>query len=43
VADIIIKYWVEWVLGLVTLGLGAATKYFYNLYKKEKNHQKTEE
>ena len=30
-------------LGLIAAGLTALSKYFYNLYKKEKLHQKTEE
>ena len=41
--DFIVKYWMQFGFGLIVAGLTALSKYFYNLYKKEKSHQKTEE
>lgn len=41
--DFIIKYWVEFALGIIATGLGVACKRILNLYKKEKEHEKTEE
>ena len=41
--DFIVKYWMQFGFGLIIAGLTALSKYFYNLYKKEKLHQKTEE
>ena len=41
--DFIVKYWMQFGFGLIVAGLTALSKYFYNLYKKEKLHQKTEE
>lgn len=41
--DFIVKYWLQVLLGLVSGGLGFACKYFWKLYKSEKNHQKTKE
>ncbi len=37
--DFIAQYWLEVLFGLITLGFGTATKYFYSLYKKEKANQ----
>ncbi|MCM1324365.1 MAG: hypothetical protein NC218_09395 [Acetobacter sp.] len=37
------KYWLEFLLGAIATGLSVACKKIYNLYKSEKNHQKTEE
>lgn len=34
--DFIAKYWLEFLFGIIALGLTGLTKYFYNLYKKEK-------
>lgn len=39
----IVKYWIEWLLGIIAAGLGIACKKFYKLYKSEKTHQKTKE
>ena len=41
--DFIVKYWVEFALGIIATGLGVACKRILNLYKKEKEHEKTEE
>ena len=41
--DFIVKYWMQFGFSLIIAGLTALNKYFYNLYKKEKLHQKTEE
>ena len=38
--EFIIKYWIEFVFGLVTLGLGAIAKYYHSLAKE---HKKTKE
>ena len=35
--DFIAKYWLEFLFGIIALGLTGLTKYFYNLYKKEKS------
>ncbi len=43
ILEIIIKYWVEFFLGLVATGLGIACKKIYKMYKNEKTHQKTKE
>lgn len=37
------KYWLEFLLGLIATGATALAKYFYNLYKKEKNIEKQKE
>lgn len=34
--EFIAKYWLEFVFGIVALGLTGLTKYFYGLYKKAK-------
>jgi hypothetical protein len=34
--DIIAKYWLQFVLGLIASGLTALCTYFYRLYKKER-------
>lgn len=41
--EFIAKYWLEFVFGILTAGLGFLSRYFYGLYKKEKQHQKSEE
>lgn len=43
IAETIVKYWLEFLLGIIAAGLGIAAKKFHSLYKAEKNHQKTEE
>ena len=43
ILEIIIKYWLQVLLGLVATGLGIACKKIYKLYKDEKFHQKTKE
>lgn len=43
VLDFIIKYWLEFVLGIVATGLSIACKKIYKMYKSEKQHQKTKE
>lgn len=40
--DFIAKYWLEFLFGIITLGLTGLTKYFYNLYKKEKQRLEDE-
>ena len=40
--DFIAKYWLEFLFGMITLGLTGLTKYFYNLYKKEKQRLEDE-
>lgn len=42
-AEFIIKYWLEFLFGLVVAGLSFLCKKFYTLYKLEKEHQKTKE
>ena len=34
--EFIIKYWVEFAFGLVTLGLGAIAKHYYSLAKESR-------
>lgn len=41
--EFIAQYWLEVLLGLISTGLGALCKYFYGLYKKEKNREKADE
>ena len=41
--DFIVKYWVEFALGIIATGLGVACRRILTLYKKEKEHQKAEE
>ena len=41
--EFIVKYWIEWLLGLVVAALSIACKKIYKLYKGEKAHQKTKE
>ena len=41
--SIIAKYWLEYLLGLISLGLGFVAKRFYSMYKSEVNRQKDEE
>ena len=41
--DIIVKYWLEFALGLIAAGLGIACKKIYTLYMSEKNTKKTKE
>lgn len=41
--EFIIKYWIEFLLGLITTALSFACKKFYKLYQSEKQHQKTKE
>ena len=41
--DFIVKYWIQFGLGLIVAGLTWLSKYFYKLYKNEKSHQKTKE
>lgn len=43
ILEVIIKYWLEFFLGLVATGLGIACKKIYSMYKNEKSHQKTKE
>lgn len=43
ILEIIVKYWIEVLLGLVCGALGFACKRIYKLYKDEQNHQKTKE
>ena len=39
--DIIAKYWLQFVLGLIASGLTALCTYFYRLYKKERQRKKS--
>ena len=41
--DFIIKYWIQFIFGLIIAGLGFLCKNYRKLYLKEKNHQKTQE
>lgn len=41
--DFIVKYWVEFALGIIATGLGVACKRIYGLYQKEKEREKAEE
>lgn len=41
--DFIIKYWVEFALGIIATGLGVACKRILSLYKQNQKHQKSEE
>ena len=41
--EFIIQYWVQFLLVTISGGLTIACKRIYNLYKKEKVHQKTKE
>ena len=34
--DFIAKYWIEFLFGIIALGLTGVARYFYGLYKKEK-------
>ena len=43
ILEVIIKYWLEVLLGLIASGLGIACKKIYNLYKKEQNYQRSKE
>ena len=43
VLEIVVKYWIEALLGLIAAGLGIACKKIYKMYKNEKLHQKTKE
>lgn len=40
--EIIVKYWLQFFLGLISSGLTFLCTYFYRLYKKEKNLKQTE-
>ena len=40
--DFIAKYWLEFIFGIVALGLTALARYFYTLYKKEKQRLEDE-
>lgn len=40
--DFIAKYWLEFLFGIIALGLTGLAKYFYNLYKKEKQRLEDE-
>lgn len=42
IGEIIVKYWLEFLLGLISSGLIALSGYFYKLYKKEKEKKKSE-
>lgn len=43
ILSIVVKYWLTFFLGIVAAGLTFVSKKFYNLWKEEKNHQKTKE
>lgn len=43
VVEIIVKYWLEVLLGLIVTGLSLFCKRVWKMYKDEKNHQKTKE
>ena len=40
--EIIVKYWVQFLLGIIASGLTALCTHFYNLYKREKASKQTE-
>ena len=41
--DFIIKYWVEFLFGIIATGAAAIAKRFYSLYKNEKKNQEQAE
>lgn len=41
--DWIIKYWVQWLFGLIIAGLSFACRKIYKLYQSEKDNRKTKE
>lgn len=41
--DFIVKYWVEFALGIMATGLGLVCKRIYTLYQKDKEREKAEE
>ena len=43
ILELVIKYWVEFLLGLIATALGVVCKKMYGMYKSEKQHQKTKE
>ncbi len=42
VLEVIVKYWLQFFLGILASGLTALCTYFYTLYKKEKQKKKSE-
>lgn len=40
--EFIVKYWLQFFLGILASGLTVVTGYFYSLYKKEKGRKKDE-
>ena len=40
--ELIVKYWVEWLLGIIAAGLGIACKKIYKLYKNQKKEAQEE-
>lgn len=41
--EFVIKYWVQWLFGVIALALAGFCKKYRSLYQSEKNHQKTKE
>lgn len=41
--EFIIKYWLQFLFGLIAAGLGIVCKRFYSLYKAEKERNKSDE
>lgn len=41
--EYILKYWTQWLFGLISAGLAFACRKFYKLYSSEKNHVKNQE
>lgn len=41
--DFIVKYWVEFALGIIATGLGLACKRIFTLYQKDKEREKADE
>ena len=41
--EMIVNYWLEFLLGIISSGLIALCTYLYKLYKKEKKRKKTED
>ena len=41
--EFIVKYWLQFLFGLIATGMTIVAKRLWTLYKNEKNHQKTKE
>ena len=41
--DFIVKYWLEWIFGLITLGVSFLARHWYKLAKQGKQYEKDQE